>query len=72
MSRPDSHYLSGGLTSVFMLHQKRTILPDSAFASFQQSGTPPEVSEGFKEVKQVTFKFEGSEEERKAWCQWLY
>lgn len=52
--------------------QRRTILPDSAFASFKVDLEEPQLSEGFDEIKVVNFVFEGSVEERRRWTRWMF
>lgn len=50
---------------------KRPVLPVMAFTSFRANYEEPTVEEGFDELKQVNFRFEGDEEERKKWNMWL-
>jgi len=45
----------------------RTVLPGSAFATYEAIFEPPLKSEGFDEVKGVNFVFEGSREQREKW-----
>jgi len=50
---------------------QRSLLPYSAFSSFQQSYQEPQVEEGFAEVKRVNWTFTGTELERERWSMWL-
>ncbi|KAF5372986.1 hypothetical protein D9758_001788 [Tetrapyrgos nigripes] len=50
---------------------QREILPYLAFTSFKNNFEEPELSEGFSEIRQVNWSFQGSEEERKYWSMWL-
>ncbi|EJU05701.1 PNK3P-domain-containing protein [Dacryopinax primogenitus] len=52
-------------------HQKREMLPYSAFASFTNQMEEPDLSEGFKEIREINWVFEGNDEERKRWNRWL-
>ncbi|KAK7466961.1 DNA kinase/phosphatase Pnk1 [Stygiomarasmius scandens] len=49
----------------------REVLPYLAFTSFKSSFEEPELPEGFTEIRQVNWSFEGTEEERKHWNMWL-
>ena len=42
-----------------------------ALTSFKASFEEPTLDEGFREIKQVNWVFEGDEEERKRWNMWL-
>jgi bifunctional polynucleotide phosphatase/kinase len=46
------------------------VLPALAFKSFAERFEKPSKDEGFTDVKEVTFKFEGSEDERELWAKW--
>ena len=48
----------------------RTILPGAAFRSFQQRYIPPSISEGFQDITQVGFQFQGTPEQCKIWSQY--
>ncbi|KAI0693882.1 PNK3P-domain-containing protein [Cytidiella melzeri] len=50
---------------------KRELLGYMAFTSFRNAYQEPTLDEGFSEIKQVNFIFEGSEEERRRWSMWL-
>lgn len=50
--------------------EKRVILPHSAFAGFRSRFKEPDVKEGFQDVVRVDFRFQGSEQERKAWSRY--
>lgn len=50
---------------------KREILPETAFASYKAAFVPPEVKEGFEEVRTVNFVWEGTEDQRSLWDQYL-
>ena len=50
---------------------KRELLPYIAFTSFRADYKEPKVDEGFQEVRQVNWVFEGSDEERQRWNMWL-
>ncbi|KAL2013806.1 hypothetical protein VTN00DRAFT_1331 [Thermoascus crustaceus] len=50
--------------------ESRTLLPGMAFADFARRFREPDASkEGFEDIVQVDFRFEGDEEARKRWCQ---
>ncbi|KAI0811093.1 PNK3P-domain-containing protein [Irpex lacteus] len=50
---------------------KRELLGYMAFTSFRNAYQEPALDEGFSEIKQVNFVFDGSEEERRRWGMWL-
>jgi bifunctional polynucleotide phosphatase/kinase len=50
---------------------KREILPESAFASYKSGFEPPTAKEGFDEVRTVNFVWDGTEDQRKLWDQYL-
>lgn len=50
---------------------KRELLGKIAFRTFKSKLQPPTMAEGFDELKQINFVFEGSEEARRKWKQWL-
>lgn len=50
---------------------KRELLGKIAFRTFKSKLQPPTMAEGFDELKQINFVFEGDEEARKNWKQWL-
>ncbi|ORY12270.1 polynucleotide kinase 3 phosphatase-domain-containing protein [Clohesyomyces aquaticus] len=47
--------------------EKRTILPKLAFTGFASRYRKPSLDEGFREIIEMDFKFEGSEEQKKMW-----
>ncbi|KAF8577048.1 PNK3P-domain-containing protein [Ramaria rubella] len=49
----------------------RSLLPQMAFTSFRANFEEPTPEEGFKEIKRINFRFEGTEEQRKLWNMWL-
>ncbi|KAI9643401.1 DNA kinase/phosphatase Pnk1 [Ciborinia camelliae] len=49
--------------------EKRKILPKLAFTSFNSRYQRPELTEGFQDIIEVPFKFEGSEAQREIWIQ---
>ncbi|OXC68513.1 polynucleotide kinase 3'-phosphatase [Cryptococcus neoformans] len=49
----------------------RGLLPYIAFAGFETAFEEPKAEEGFKEVRMVTFHWEGSEEQRKKWDMYI-
>ncbi|KAJ3896711.1 polynucleotide kinase 3 phosphatase-domain-containing protein [Lentinula edodes] len=51
--------------------EKRDLVPYLAFTSFRNSYEEPSLSEGYSEIKQVNWIFEGTEEEKKNWSMWL-
>ncbi|THH31361.1 hypothetical protein EUX98_g2820 [Antrodiella citrinella] len=57
--------------SVLLREPKRDVLPYAAFSNYQQTYEPPALSEGFSEMRQVNWVFEGTEEERRRWSMWL-
>jgi len=42
-----------------------------ALTSFADSYEVPSVEEGFGEVREIPWRFEGGEEERRRWSMWL-
>ncbi len=42
-----------------------------AFTGFENAYEAPSMNEGFSEVRDVPWRFEGSEEERRHWSMWL-
>ncbi|OBT65228.1 hypothetical protein VE03_04578 [Pseudogymnoascus sp. 23342-1-I1] len=50
--------------------EKRAILPNIAFTSFNSKYKPPTLEEGFKEIMEVKFQFQGTEEEEKIWTRY--
>ncbi|OBT46568.1 hypothetical protein VE00_01861 [Pseudogymnoascus sp. WSF 3629] len=50
--------------------EKRTILPNIAFTSFNSKYRPPTLQEGFKEVTEVKFQFRGTDEQKKIWTRY--
>ncbi|KAF9567654.1 PNK3P-domain-containing protein [Agrocybe pediades] len=50
---------------------ERTVLPFAALTKFRDAYAPPAAAEGFSEIKNVNWVFEGSEEEKKRWSMWL-
>ncbi|GAA5877857.1 hypothetical protein JCM16303_000262 [Sporobolomyces ruberrimus] len=51
--------------------KERAILPDIAFNSFASKFQEPSLKEGFDEIKHISFRFEGTPEQRKKWDRWL-
>ncbi|KAM3069449.1 DNA kinase/phosphatase Pnk1, variant 2 [Clarireedia jacksonii] len=52
--------------------ENRSILPKLAFTSFSSRYQKPEMTEGFQDITEVPFKFEGSEAQREIWTQhWI-
>ncbi|GAA5838084.1 hypothetical protein JCM5353_004491 [Sporobolomyces roseus] len=51
--------------------KKREILPEIAFSSFASAYQEPKLEEGFSEIKHISFKFEGTDEQRQKWERWL-
>jgi len=49
----------------------RTALPYMALTSFADAYEAPSAEEGFGEVREIPWRFEGSEEERRHWSMWL-
>ncbi|KAI0075790.1 PNK3P-domain-containing protein [Panus rudis PR-1116 ss-1] len=50
---------------------KRDMLPYSALTDFRSKYEEPELAEGFSDIRQINWVFEGSEEERRRWRMWL-
>ncbi|BEI84414.1 hypothetical protein CcaverHIS002_0410180 [Cutaneotrichosporon cavernicola] len=50
---------------------KREILPESAFASYKSGFEPPTLKEGFDELRTVNFVWDGTDEQRILWDQYL-
>jgi len=57
--------------SVVAREPVRTLLPYTAIMGFADAYEAPSVKEGFAEVRDVPWTFEGSEEERRHWSMWL-
>ncbi|KAH9029373.1 polynucleotide kinase 3 phosphatase-domain-containing protein [Lactarius hengduanensis] len=57
--------------SVVAREPVRTLVPYTAIAGFADAYEAPSVKEGFAEVRDVPWIFEGSEEERRHWSMWL-
>ncbi len=51
--------------------ERRPAVPYLAFTGYRAAFEEPEVDEGFDEIRQVNWVFEGDEEERKKWGMWL-
>ncbi|APA12430.1 hypothetical protein sscle_09g072000 [Sclerotinia sclerotiorum 1980 UF-70] len=52
--------------------EKRKSLPKLAFTSFTSRFQKPDLTEGFQDIIEVPFKFEGSEAQREIWSQhWI-
>ncbi|KAF9493422.1 PNK3P-domain-containing protein [Pleurotus eryngii] len=51
--------------------ERRPAVPYLAFTGYRAAFEEPEVDEGFDEIRQVNWEFEGGEEERKKWGMWL-
>ncbi|KAL3427713.1 polynucleotide kinase 3 phosphatase [Phlyctema vagabunda] len=47
--------------------EKRTILPSIAFSSFASKFRKPSLSEGFQDITEVDFRFQGDEAEERIW-----
>lgn len=57
--------------SVVAREPVRTLVPYTAIMGFADAYEAPSVKEGFAEVQDVPWTFEGSEEERRHWSMWL-
>ncbi|KAI9438510.1 polynucleotide kinase 3 phosphatase-domain-containing protein [Lactarius indigo] len=57
--------------SVVAREPVRTLVPYTAITGFADAYEAPSVKEGFTEVRDVPWMFEGSEEERRHWSMWL-
>ena len=62
----------GGVDERLSFSQRRSALPDSAFASFQAELEEPQEKEGFAEVKNINFVFNGDEPNRALWSRWMF
>ncbi|GAA5852634.1 hypothetical protein JCM8547_002572 [Rhodosporidiobolus lusitaniae] len=51
--------------------KKREVLPLIAFNSYAKNFQQPKLEEGFDEVKQINFRFDGPPEELSRWSRWL-
>ncbi|CAI6338371.1 unnamed protein product [Periconia digitata] len=52
--------------------EKRLLLPKTAFLGFAKRYSEPQISEGFQDIVNIDFKFEGSETTKKLWTKyWL-
>ncbi|KAJ7103101.1 polynucleotide kinase 3 phosphatase-domain-containing protein [Mycena belliarum] len=49
----------------------REVIPKLVFTKFQSDFEEPALSEGFVQIKKVNWVFNGTEEEKKAWSQWM-
>ncbi|KAF8504317.1 polynucleotide kinase 3 phosphatase-domain-containing protein [Russula emetica] len=49
----------------------RPVIPYTVLTSFENAYEAPSMNEGFSEVRDVPWRFEGSEEERRHWSMWL-
>jgi bifunctional polynucleotide phosphatase/kinase len=47
--------------------EKRTLLPGSAFVSYERDYERPTEDEGFDELRTVDFVWEGDESQRRLW-----
>ncbi|KAI1007274.1 hypothetical protein K3495_g946 [Podosphaera aphanis] len=50
--------------------ENRKMLPGIAFNTFNKNFQPPQLAEGFQDITEVPFKFQGSEVERTVWSQY--
>ncbi|KFY60799.1 hypothetical protein V496_05247 [Pseudogymnoascus sp. VKM F-4515 (FW-2607)] len=50
--------------------EKRAILPNIAFTSYNSKYTPPTLDEGFNEIIEVKFRFQGTDDEKKIWSRY--
>ncbi|KAI0260764.1 polynucleotide kinase 3 phosphatase-domain-containing protein, partial [Gloeopeniophorella convolvens] len=57
--------------SVVEREPARALVPYSAFTGFAGAYEAPSSKEGFAEVRDIPWVFEGSEEERRCWSMWL-
>ncbi|KAF9050802.1 PNK3P-domain-containing protein [Hymenopellis radicata] len=57
--------------SLSSTEQSRELLPYLAFSGFKANYEPPDEKEGFSEIRQVNWVFEGTDEERRHWSMWL-
>jgi len=57
--------------SVVAREPTRALIPYSALIGFSNAYETPSVKEGFDEVQDISWIFEGSEEERRYWSMWL-
>lgn len=46
-------------------------MPDIAFATYTKAFEEPKLEEGFQEIKQIHFNFEGTDEEKAAYNMWF-
>ncbi|GAA5905538.1 polynucleotide 3'-phosphatase [Sporobolomyces salmoneus] len=51
--------------------KKRELLPQIAFENYVKGFQKPTLQEGFSEIKQIFFRFEGTPEQREKWERWL-
>lgn len=64
-------FMLSGIDAPSCIQPKRELLGYMAFTSFRNAYQEPALDEGFSEIKQVNFVFDGSEEERRRWGMWL-
>ena len=50
--------------------KRRVTLPALAYITYRNDFEPPTMEEGFDEIIEVDFKFEGRDEQRKQWSMW--
>jgi bifunctional polynucleotide phosphatase/kinase len=50
---------------------KRTIVPYLGFSGFRDNYEEPQLSEGFVEIKNVNWVFQGTDDEKRHWSMWL-
>ncbi|KIK63827.1 hypothetical protein GYMLUDRAFT_71948 [Collybiopsis luxurians FD-317 M1] len=51
--------------------EKRELVPEIAYTTYENNFEEPSISEGFSEIRKVNWVFEGTGEERKYWSMWL-
>lgn len=52
--------------------EKRDVLSSIAFRTFKSKLQEPSTMEGFKEVKNINFVFDGPDSEKEAWQRWWH
>jgi bifunctional polynucleotide phosphatase/kinase len=59
------------MSLIQVLQSTRELIPYAALIGFAGAHEAPSVKEGFVEVRDIPWRFEGNEEERRHWSMWL-
>lgn len=58
------------LNETLFTPEKRSMLPGMAFSGFTSRYREPKLSEGFQDIIEVPFRFQGNEDQKKIWKQY--